>query len=197
MVCLTAGLWEQESTDLINKGDFNYFVWTGTIWPLFGVRGDTNWRGNSSRRSQVFPIPGRSASPTYQCDGFSIPASDHPVGIPVSNYHVEHNTGIEMAELQIWADRTLDTSRTDLRRLFVREKIDPVTNRKTYIPEPPETAAKVLGRPDVLLHGSSNWKRGKNTGKSGMDDDGEPLEAGQLVPVAKIERFKPEPELGK
>lgn len=193
----TAGLWNEESTALIEKGDYNWFVWTGNIWPLFAVLGDTNWRGELKPPRPSTPDPRTFDVPTYQCDGFSIPVADHPIGVPVSAYHLEHNTGIEMAELQIWANVTLDTSEVELRRLFIQPKIDPVTNRTKYIPVPPAKAAEMLGEPDVLLHGSSNWKRGKNSGKSGKDHDGRPTEAGAFEPVAGIEKFKPEPELGK
>lgn len=193
----TAGLWEAESTEYIDKGDYNWFNWTGSIWPLYGTPGSTDWRGEVIPPRPSNPDPKTFDVPTYQCNGFNIPSAECPIGIPVSARHLEHNTGIEMAELQIWANVTLDTNQINLRRLFIREEIDPETNQKRYLPTEPSKAAKVLGRPDVLLHGSSNWKRGKNTGTSGMDGENNPIKAGQFNPIAKILAFKPEPELGK
>jgi hypothetical protein len=182
----TAGLWEQESTQYINKGDYNWFAWTASIWPLEGIPGATDWRGELNPPRPSSPDPKTFDVPTYQCAGFSIPAADNPLGIPASTYHVEHSTGIEMAELQIWANVTIDTSNADARRLFISEKIDPVTGERRYVPADPSRAAEVLGDPDVLLHGSRNWINGKNTGVGG-----------QFNPVGQIDPFKPEPELGK
>lgn len=191
----SAGLWQAESTQYINKGDFNWFVWTGSIWTLYGDRGD--WKGEVHPPRPTTPEPTAFDVPTYQCDGFSIPTDGHPIGIPASAYHLAHNTGMEMAELQIWANVTLDTSQTALRRLFVEEKIDPVTNEKRYTPANPSKAANVLGKPDILLHGTGNWQKGKNTGKAGVDDENKLKAPGQFDPISKIEPFKPEPELGK
>jgi len=181
----TAGTWNEESTEFINKGDYNFFVWTANIWPLYHA-GD--WKGELQPPRPSNPDPKTFPVPTYQCNGFSIPVAAHPIGIPASTSHLENNTGIQMAELQIWAGVTLDTSDTQLRRLFIDE------NKK---PAPPSKAEKVLGRPDILLHGNNNWQEGKNTGTSGMSVTGDLLTAGQFTPVAGIEKFKPEPELGK
>lgn len=184
----TAGLWELASSTYINKGDYNWFNWTGSIWPLEGTPGGFEWRGELHPPKPSNPDPKTFDLPTYQCDGFIIPVAGHPIGIPASEHHLEHNTGIEMAELQIWANRTIDTADISMRRLFVDGNGEPVS---------PSKAAEVLGKPDILLHGSGNWQKGKNTGASGADDDDKPIPAGQFVPVAKIEKFKPEPELGK
>jgi hypothetical protein len=54
----------------------------------------------------------------------------------------------------------------------------------------------VLGKPDILLHGNSNWQKGKNTGSTGVTDQDELILAGQFQPIAGIEKFKPEPALG-
>jgi len=59
---------------------------------------------------------------------------------------------------------------------------------------------KLLGKkPEILLHRSSNWKKGSNTGTLGLEfaGDGQIIErpAGQFVPTAKIEQYKPDPKL--
>lgn len=182
----SAGTWNEESTVFINKGDYNFFRWTANVWTLFAAG---NWQAVMYPSKPDNPDPKIAFSvPTYQCDGFSIPTAGHPIGIPVSAHHLEHNTGLEMAELQIWANRTIDTNNVNLRRLFVDANGEPV---------PPSKAAQVLGRPDVLLHGNGNWQKGKNTGKAGTDDEDNLIPNGQFVPVAGIEKFKPEPDLGK
>jgi hypothetical protein len=107
-------------------------------------------------------------------------------------HHLKHNTGIEMAELQIWTNKTLDTGLESNRRLFVDNNGSPVNM---------SVAEKALGKPDIKLHGSSNWKNGYNDGSIGIDVDarGEPVKKpeGQFVPVSVINHFKPDPEIGK
>lgn len=183
----TAGTWNEASTQFINQGDYNFFQWTSSIWTLEGAGGPATWAGSLNPPSPSNPDPKTFDVPTYQCDGFSIPVANHSIGIPVSNYHLENNTGIEMAELQIWAGVTLDTSDLNLRRLFIDENGEPAD---------PSKAEEVLGRPDILLHGSDDWQEGRNTGTSGMSVTGDLLPDGQFTPVAGIEKFEPEPELG-
>jgi hypothetical protein len=181
----SAGLWEAESTQYINKGDFNFFSWTGSIWTLEGSGGKETWAGSLDPPRPTVPDPKTFDVPTYSCSGFSLPVNGHPIGVPVANRHLKHNTGIEMAELQIWANQTIDTA--DAIGLFIKDGK----------PAPLKRARERLGRPDVLLHGSSNWKAGRNTGKAGMSDDGRIIAQGQFKPVAAIERFTPNPQLGK
>jgi hypothetical protein len=186
----TAGIWEQESTQFIQKGDFNFFVWTGLIWPLFH---SGNWQGSLDPPRPSTPDPATTfAPPTYNCSGFKIPVAQHPIGIPVTSHHLDHNTGIEMAELQIWAGKTLDTNDVGNRRLFIARN---ETGAK--VPVLPKVAAQRLGRPHVLLHGSSNWKQGRNTGSTGRTTEGEIIPSGQFAHIGGIEKFKPDPKLGR
>lgn len=171
-------------------GDFNPLDWTGSIWPLYGHGvAPGPWLGKLSPPRPTVPDPKKFFSvPHYSCGGFMLPISGHPIGIPASSDMLKHNTGVEMAELQIWCGQSLDTGDLGMRRLFIDKKGKPVS---------PARAAKRLGKPDILLHGTANWKKGRNTGKSGIDAKGKPIRAGQFEPVAKIEKFKPDPELGK
>lgn len=190
----SSGTWNQESTQYISKGDYNFFRWTGNIWPLFH-HGD--WKGSLDPPRPSTPDPATFDHPTYNCSGFKIPIAGYPIGIPASAHHIDHNTGIEMAELQIWIGRTLDTGLETNRRLFIAP--DKETNAKK--PVPPDIAAKTLGRPHVLLHGNHNWIEGINTGSTGSTDGSSDkdklIPTGRFEPVAGIEKFKPEPELGK
>lgn len=152
--------------------------WTGAIWPLYGNGvAPGPWLAEFDPPRPTVPDPQTLDLPKYECSSFNIPVNGYPIGVPASAHHLAHNTGVEMAELQIWANKTLDTSDAKMRRLFIDENGKPVS---------PDAAAEVLGKPDVLLHGSENWKVGKNTGAS----------VGQFNPTAKIESFLPDPQLG-
>lgn len=142
--------------------------------------------------------------PSYQAGPFVLPTKGFPIGIPAQQRHLKHNTGIEMAELQIWANKTLDTGDEKMRRLFLdypKDENGKPDTTKPLEPVKPAAAAKVLGEPDILLHGTDDWKRGRNTGKLGFTTDGRGNriinEAGQFQPIAKIEQFLPDPKLGK
>lgn len=182
----SAGLWEAESTGFIQKGDYNFFAWTGSIWTLEGEGGKDVWAGSLEPPRPSTPDPKKAFSvPTYVCDGFSLPVNGWPLGVPVADRHLKHNTGIEMAELQIWANKSIDTA-SAISWFIDKGK-----------PAPLKVAREKLGRPDVLLHGSTNWKTGRNTGNKGMTDDGHIIPEGQFNPVAGIERFLPNPHLGQ
>ena len=191
----SAGTWNQESTQYITKGDYNFFYWTANIWPLFH-HGD--WKGSLQPPRPSTPDPKTFDHPTYDCNGFKIPIAGYPIGIPASMHHLEHNTGIEMAELQIWVGQTLDTNLQSNRRLFIAPDPDAIN---TKVPVSPEIAARALGRPHILLHGSDDWIEGINTGSTGSIDGSSETDkiiaSGRFEPIGGIEEFKPDPELGK
>lgn len=177
------------------EGDFQALSWSGVLnyhysQPIPGGRSGVPgpWLAVLDPPRPTVTDPATFDVPTYKCDSFNIPVEGFPIGIPTAARHLKHNTGVEMGELQIWANKTLDTADIKMRRLFVDEHGKPV---------PPEKAEEALGRPDILLHGENNWKSGRNTGKSGTTDDKEIISAGQFIPVAKIENFLPNPELNK
>jgi hypothetical protein len=104
-----------------------------------------------------------------------------------------------MAELQIWIGQSIDTGDRAMRRLFIGYPRDVDGNpdtSKPLQPVPPSIAAKTLGKPDILLHGTGNWKRGRNTGTSGIDENGKLKEEGQFERTGTVEKFKPDPKLG-
>jgi hypothetical protein len=160
-------------------GDFNVMVYTS---PIANAP-----HGSIDPKRPDNPDPAKDLDvPQYRCSGFSIPVAGHPIGIPASAHHLEHNTGVEMAELQIWVNQSVDVA--SIKQLFIDKNGKPVS---------PGKAEEALGKPDIKLHGSANWKQGKNTGSTGVDDDGNTISSGQFSRVAGIEVFKPEPELGK
>lgn len=108
--------------------------------------------------------------------------------IPATTEPVER---IEMAELQIFCGVALDTASASNRRAFVDADGKPAK---------PELAKELLGRkPDILLHGTNNWRAGKNTGSLGVSeatDGSEELNsAGQFRKAGTIDPYKPDPSL--
>lgn len=138
-------------------------------------------------------ITGELFDAEYHWAASPIPMQGGPVGLPASAEYVNTIYHCEMAEFQFFAGIALDTSTQ--RRAFVDENGKPV--------DPAETQ-RILGkRPDILLHGSSRWKIGYNTGSTGVkievDSGGNEtltdLPGGQFTPIAGIKPYKPEPAL--
>lgn len=186
----------------VAEGYFNYLVYSGVEWVLARLTPSPGAPGFGSLNPPKPTNPDPAVdldTPKYNCAGFSIPTQGHPIGIPVSTHHLKHNTGLEMAELQIWANRTLDTDNVAMRRLFIDWPKDRNGNPDTSKPlQPvlPSKAEEVLGKPDILLNGTENWKEGRNTGAVGIDSRGKSIPSGQFTPVANIEKFLPDPEIG-
>jgi hypothetical protein len=102
---------------------------------------------------------------------------------------------VELAELQIFAGVTLDTSADSSRRAFIDADGKPVGPDGTK--DDPRAPAEILlgKKPDIILHGSSNWIAGLNTGASGVDEDGNQIPLGQFEPIGGIEAYTPDPSL--
>jgi hypothetical protein len=201
----------------VTDGDFDLMTWTGAIWMLYGGCGAVApgpWRGTCEPPRPSNPDPAATFDwPKYQASGFMIPIQGHPIGVPCSSGNGPNetgelgdafNTGVEMAELQIWVDQSIDTGKEQNRRLFIdypKDKDGNPDKRQGLRPVPPKTAEKTLGRPHILIHGTNNWKHGRNTGTSGIETDADGNHfikpEGQFTPVAKIEKFVPDPELGR
>jgi hypothetical protein len=81
----------------------------------------------------------------------------------------------------MFIDSTLDTSVTGNRRIFITDKGKPASMG---------LAADFFGKePEVKLHGSTNWKKGRNTGSLAND----PPDPG--VFVGDIKTYRPNPNL--
>jgi hypothetical protein len=143
------------------------------------------------------PLPSGGYSPA------PIPADGAELGLPAASHYVDAIFRVEMAELQIFTGVTLDTGIAGNRAAFVKDgkPVDPTGTQAK-----PAPAVTLLGkRPEVMLHGNSNWQSGYNTGSLGAeietDDDGtetiKKLPGGQFTATGGIEKYKPEPSLGE
>lgn len=117
---------------------------------------------------------------TFTASGGLLP-TDH-FGIPTSSNTQDQMHHVEMAEFQMWTGKILDTSTESNRRVF----IDYDKNSRTRVLKPvdPKQAEDLLGKPNILLHGSSKWIKGKNTGMGG-----------DLDPTGEIKKYKPDPSI--
>ena len=94
---------------------------------------------------------GGTETPEYHWEATPPPISGGPMGLPASQEFVATICHCEMAEFQFFGGLLLHTESESDRRMFVDENGEPV---------PPQTTEELLGqRPDILLHGSNNWKR--------------------------------------
>jgi hypothetical protein len=111
---------------------------------------------------------------------------------------------VELAELQIFTGITLNTSIESNRRAFIDFERDedgnPIRNdegKRTLRPVNPEQAEELLRKkPEVLLHGSSDWIDGQNTGSTGINYGVDPPQIkpdGQFKPTGKITAYTPDP----
>jgi hypothetical protein len=123
--------------------------------------------------------------------GFSMP--EQPFGPPTPTEFASHtHSEIQLAELQIFTDFMVDTGDENIRRLF----LDLDKGGTVFKPVNPKIAEEYFRiKPVVLLHGSSNWKNGKNTGSIAFDAEGELIADAQFVPQGEIVKFTPEPSI--
>lgn len=132
-------------------------------------------------------VTGGTENPEYHWTASPLAMNGGPVGLPASSGYVETVYHCEQAELQFFAGLVLDTSDVSNRRAFVDASGKPV--------KPDETKRLLGRRPDILLHKTSNWKAGKNTGATGTDSEGKIIAAGQFTPTGQIEKYTPDPSL--
>lgn len=159
-----------------------------------------NWDRNDTVSASI-SISSIPSDPSRIPGPASITYADGPGGETASR---EPIVVVELAELQIFTGVTLDTSNEVARRAFIdfpadgENPNDDPENKHGMKPVNPQKAEEFMGRrPDVLLHGNTNWQQGKNTGSLGRDSEGNDIETGQFRHVGTITTYKPEPELGK
>lgn len=142
----------------------------------------------------------------------ALPTNGQPLGIPGTPAMQDRIRHVEMAEFQMFLDRTLDTNVEANRRAFIDFERDdegvPIVDddgNMTMLPVDPKNGTeddpraapeRLLGKkPEILLHTSNNWKKGKNTGTLGeVSTEGT---SGQFEPTGRIDRYKPDPFLEK
>lgn len=164
-----------------------YFIANDNSYTSTGTMADQ--RGVTVSENNLAPDPFYYFNPQ--------PIQLTPLGLPSTSTYVNAIKRVEMAELQVFTGVTLDTAITKNRRVFVSKDgtpVDPTKGTEEDDPTPP--AEKLLGKkPDILLHGSGNWKDGKNTGSIGIALDGKIKPAGQFKPTGGIEQYTPDPVL--
>jgi len=93
-----------------------------------------------------------------------------------------------MAELHIWTGKWLDLDKSDRMPLLLKDGRKPGSIGKMD---------KHLGKPNVRLHWSTHWIKGKNTGRpasarpgpgAGTDPVKKEDEKGKFVPFTSIDR---------
>ena len=139
-------------------------------------------------------------APSGGCTPGPVPSKDAALGIPASTAYLDGIFRVEMAEFQMFTDVTLDTEKISNRRAFVDAEGKPVDPAKGIEGDPRGPGERLLGKkPEILLHGSSNWKIGYNTGTLGIAVSGEgevtKKPDGQFTPTGGINSFKPDPQL--
>ena len=152
----------------------NGFTCASSISVNSNVSGD-DCQGNHTSNISIGHLPQYSYSPA------NVPFGAAPVGLPSTAEHVDSVLHVEMGELQMFVDVAMDTGSTGNRRAFITDKGTPASVSESE---------KLLGRKaDVILHGSGNWKKGRNTGA--LAD--KPASDGTFV--GDIKTYKPNPSL--
>jgi hypothetical protein len=132
--------------------DVNYS--SNYLWP-----NTTQVIGKPDVPNGIYSDRCNQTSGSYSFAAGNIPTDVKPIGIPSSSDNTSKIYKVEMAELQVFTGVTLDSSVEPNRRAFILD---------TGLPVDPVAAESLLGQaPDILLHGSSNWKAGTNTGTLG------------------------------
>lgn len=116
--------------------------------------------------------------PEYTYKPGKIRARGQKLGIPVFEALANEFFDIEMAELQVFKDVVGITSELNVRRAFITEEGKP---NRDY-----RDAEAMFGKPVLRLHGSGNWKKGRNTGTG---DDLTKNASGEIIV------YKPNPNL--
>ena len=74
----------------------------------------------------------------------------------------------------------------------------PKKDPRGMVPQPAKKADSLMKqKADIRIHGSANWKKGRNTGGIGAGSDGQIIPRGQFEPMGQIKVWKPDPVLGE
>jgi hypothetical protein len=132
------------------------------------------------------------AAPKYALNDAVIPRAKFTIPAGEVWNDLKWNLNVKIAELFIWTEKGEDPG--PYLDMFIKDG------------EPPplgEEWENRLGRPNVKLHFSSNWRKGKNTGSDGyrITGDGEEkteeiIVEGQYSPTGRIDRWMPDPKIG-
>lgn len=174
---------------LMEMGPNDHISWT-----------PSNWQGNTNAFASV------------DFDSDAVPSNPFRAPGPPSAKRASDDQGgtitiapiekVELAELQIFSGVTLDTSEEANRRAFIDferdENGNPIRDehgKRNLKPVNPKQAEDLLRKkPAILLHGTTKWQNGKNTGSLGINNDGDEIPGGQFTPTGKIVKY-PDPEI--
>jgi hypothetical protein len=168
---------------------------------------DNAWHVANSQTLYIYNLPQAPATCTYS--PVPLPTSGVALGLPASAAYMANVHHVEMAEFQMFTGVTLDPAVEANRRIFIgpagKNSLPPSgpnspntsSGSGLLYPIDPKVAETFFGKkPELMLHGSSNWIKGKNTGSLGIDKDGKPIASGQFMPTGPIKRYKPDPTIG-
>jgi hypothetical protein len=182
-------------------------------WPVDGgsdqnaILSNSAWNVANSQTLYIYNLPQAPATCTY--NPVPLPTSGVALGLPASADYVGNVHHVEMAEFQMFIGVTLDPAVEANRRIFIgpagKDSLPPSgpnspstsSGSGLLYPIDPKVAKTFFGkRPELMLHGSSNWIAGKNTGSLGTDIEGKMIASGQFMPTGPIKRYKPDPTIG-
>jgi hypothetical protein len=127
--------------------------------------------------NNLIDVPGGAWAFIATWSPVPIKSLDNAIGIPSSAEFVDNIYRVEMADFQLFTGVTLDVSVEENRRAFVSGGGQPVI---------PTAAATLLGQsPKILLHRSSDWIAGSNSGSHAVNFD----------PTGTITPYDPQPAL--
>jgi hypothetical protein len=170
-------------------------ILTSNAWRLSGL--DPNFAASQYYQNHHVGLPSGAFA------GAAVPSNEAPIGIPSSTAYLDAICRCEMAEFQMWTGITLDTAVEANRRAFLDYKRDERSNpipdedgKLRLRPVNPAGAEALLGkRPELLLHKTSKWQKGENTGSLGKKPDSTLIPAGQFAPTGIIDKYKPDPSI--
>jgi hypothetical protein len=143
---------------------------------------------------------------SYTFTAGNLPSEEEAFGLPAADNMEDMIIEVDMAEFQMWLGQTMDTGDQQNRRLFVDFNRDEKGNvivdedgKSVMGPVRPSVAEEKLGRPELLLHTTSKWKKGENTGSLGLerreDEPDQIIDSGQFTVTGRVEKYTPDPSL--
>ncbi|WP_271582491.1 hypothetical protein [Bradyrhizobium sp. CCBAU 45389] len=120
----------------------------------------------------------------YEYAPSAIPLAGGAFGFPTTGAYIDAVKEIELGECQLFHDIALNTGQVENRRGFITDEGKPAA---------PSKAVELMGKkPDSLVHGSSNWKKARDTGSIAAASEPPSPEG---THSGRIETYKPNPSL--
>lgn len=186
-----------------DNGIAPYYAMHTAMFASSGGSSGNFWKITGARHVDNIVMGGMPTYTYVPSEDGALPTNGQPFGIPGTPAMQERIRHVEMAEFQMFLGKTLDTAVEANRRAFIDfvrdDEGNPVVDedgKRTMLPvlprgteeDPVPPAERLLAKePEILLHKTSNWQRGVNTGSEPED----------LDPTGRIDRYKPDPFLKK